>query len=344
MTADLPAKTEHTGGKQQGLDATGIGAFTSFALSMSTICIVAGGITSFHVALCSVGGASIGLGWPLGCLFALVVALTMGQLASAFPRAGGPYEWALKLGGRGWGWVTACFGLAGLVTVLAAINLGTCQFIIRGMSRQLNVNPDTFHPNLQKLAAVLMTATQALVNHFGIRLTAKLLDLSGYLILVMTFVLTAAVVVFGLVLPGQCDLSRLVSFENFSGAAGGGAFPATGSIALLFALGLLLPAYTVTGFDAPAQTAEETVNPRINVPRGIVRSVIVSGVAGWVMLCALVLAAPPGPTGVTEAAREGPGAFHSIIRSVVPGGPNNLWHGLLYTGLAAAMYLWAWRR
>ena len=184
-----------------------------------------------------------------------------------------------------------------------------------------------------------MTATQALVNHFGIRLTAKLLDLSGYLILVMTFVLTAAVVVFGLVLPGQCDLSRLVSFENFSGAAGGDAFPATGSIALLFALGLLLPAYTVTGFDAPAQTAEETVNPRINVPRGIVRSVIVSGVAGWVMLCALVLAAPPGGTGVTEAAREGPGAFHSIIRSVVPGGPNNLWHGLLYTGLAAAMYL-----
>src|SRR5437870_4553630 len=122
MTADLPAKTEHTGGKQQGLDATGIGAFTSFALSMSAICIVAGGITSFHVALCSAGGASIGLGWPLGCLFALVVALTMGQLASAFPRAGGPYEWALKLGGRGWGWLTACFGLAGLVTVLATFH------------------------------------------------------------------------------------------------------------------------------------------------------------------------------------------------------------------------------
>src|SRR5205814_1129709 len=103
--------------------------------------------------------------------------------------------------------------------VLAAINLGTCQFVVRGMSRQLEIDPSTFYPGLQILAAVLMTGTQALVNHLGIRLTARLLNLSGYLILVMTFVLTAAVIVFGLVLPGQCDLARLVAFENFSGPA-----------------------------------------------------------------------------------------------------------------------------
>ncbi len=113
--------------------------------------------------------------------------------------------------------MTACFGLAGLVTVLAAINLGTCQFVARSMSRQLDVKPEEFHPLLQILAAVVMTASQALINHRGIRLTARLLDLSGYLILVMAFVLTAAVVLFGLVLPGQCDLSRLATFDNFSG-------------------------------------------------------------------------------------------------------------------------------
>jgi amino acid transporter len=101
------AKTPGPPRASPGLDPTGVSAFTSFAISMSTICIVAGGVTSFHVGLCGVGGAAIGLGWPLGCLFALVVALTMGQLASAFPRAGGPYQWAAILGGRGWGWVTA---------------------------------------------------------------------------------------------------------------------------------------------------------------------------------------------------------------------------------------------
>src|SRR5947209_2041903 len=108
----------------------GLGAFSNLALSMSVICILAGGITSFHLGLCSVGGAAIGIGWPLASLFALVVALTMGQVASAFPTAGGLYHWAAILGGRGWGWLTAWLNLAGLITVLAAINLGAYLFAV----------------------------------------------------------------------------------------------------------------------------------------------------------------------------------------------------------------------
>jgi len=50
-----------------------LGTFSNFALSFSIICILAGGVTSFHLGLCSVGGASIGLGWPLVVLFALAV-------------------------------------------------------------------------------------------------------------------------------------------------------------------------------------------------------------------------------------------------------------------------------
>ena len=108
-------------------------AFSNFALSLSIICILAGGITSFHLGLCSVGGASIGLGWPLVGLFAMAVAATMGQLASTFPTAGGLYHWAAILGGRGWGWITAWFNLAGLVTVLSAINVGTYHFALAGL-------------------------------------------------------------------------------------------------------------------------------------------------------------------------------------------------------------------
>src|SRR5258706_10988069 len=103
--------------------------FSNYAISLSIICILAGGVTSFQVGFCSVGGASIGLGWPLVCCFSLVVALTMGQVASAFPTAGGLYHWAAILGGRGWGWATAWFNLLGLVTVLAAINVGAVQFV-----------------------------------------------------------------------------------------------------------------------------------------------------------------------------------------------------------------------
>src|SRR6187431_90276 len=121
-------KVLHQLGYAQEL-ARRMSGFSNLAISFSIICILAGGLTSFHLGFCSVGGAAIGIGWPLVCLFSLVVAAAMAQVASAFPTAGGLYHWAAILGGRGWGWTTAWFNLAGLITVLAAINVGTFQFL-----------------------------------------------------------------------------------------------------------------------------------------------------------------------------------------------------------------------
>src|SRR5216684_3102056 len=135
--------------------------FSNYAISLSIICILAGGITSFHVGFCSVGGASIGLGWPLASLLALAFAATMGQLASAFPTAGGLYHWASILGGRGWGWATAWFNLAGLVIVLAAINVGTFQFLLGPVGPLVGYDPQlvqvSTHYLVQLAAVVLIT-------------------------------------------------------------------------------------------------------------------------------------------------------------------------------------------
>src|SRR5581483_8278668 len=66
-----------------------MGAFSNFAVSFSLICILSGGITSFQLGLSAPGGASIGLGWPLGSLFALIVVAARAQIASSYPTAGG---------------------------------------------------------------------------------------------------------------------------------------------------------------------------------------------------------------------------------------------------------------
>jgi amino acid transporter len=304
---DDDARRLHALGYGQEL-ARRLGGFSNFALSLSIICILAGGVTSFHLGLCSVGGASIGLGWPLVGLFALAVAATMGQLASRFPTAGGLYHWAAILGGRGWGWTTAWFNLAGLVTVLAAINVGTYRFAVSGLVS--SALPPHLDLMAQSLGVGLITFSQALINHLGISATARLTDFSGYWILLVALALAACLLAFA---PGL-DPSRLVTFDNFSGAAGGGVWPATERVSLLFALGALLPAYTITGFDASAHAAEETINAAESVPRGIVRSVLVSGVAGWFLLCVVVLAAP----NLSAAAAQGEGAFLAIMNGVLP--------------------------
>ena len=43
-----------------------MGGFSNFAISFSIICILSGGINSLGQGLSGVGGASIGIGWPLG--------------------------------------------------------------------------------------------------------------------------------------------------------------------------------------------------------------------------------------------------------------------------------------
>src|SRR5262249_60494114 len=57
-----------------------------------------------------------------------------------------------------------------------------------------------------------------------------------------------------------------------------------------FALGLLQAAWTFTGYDASAHVTEETVDPSRVAPWGIVLSVAVSGVVGWIMLLTVTAA------------------------------------------------------
>jgi amino acid transporter len=77
---------------------------------------------------------------------------------------------------------------------------------------------------------------------------------------------------------------------------------------------LLLPIYTITGFDASAHTAEETMGASNAVPRGIVRSVLWSALFGWLMLSAFVLAIPD----MDKAAASGSGVFYATMAAVLP--------------------------
>jgi amino acid transporter len=305
--------------------------FSNFAISFSIICILAGGITSFQMGLSSVGGASIGIGWPLCCLIVLSMALTMGQVASSFPTAGGLYHWSSILGGRGWGWATAWFNLLGLITVLSAINVGAYLFTAGALGPLFGITLSKLAPatamKAQLVGVSVITLSQALFNHLGIKLTTRLTDFSGYLIMIVAIALTVAMLAYA----PHIDASRLITFTNYSGPKGGDVWPESQSMPGLFLLSFLLPAYTITGYDASAHTSEETIDASRSVPRGILRAVAVSSVFGWIMLAAIMLAIPD----MDAAAAKGGDVFFWIMDTVLPW---ELRVGL-YVGIAVAQYL-----
>ncbi len=283
--------------------------FSNFAISFSIICILSGGINSFAQAIGSVGGAGAGIGWITGCIVSGMFALSMAQIASAFPTAGGLYHWGSILGNRFWGCLTAWLNLLGLITVLGAINIGTAYFFTGTFGSYFSF-AGTDWQIVGFVAAI--TIIQAIFNHVGIKVTTFLTDISGWII----FATTAVLVVACLYYAPAIDISRLWTFKNYSGEAGGNVFPQSDNMAYLFLLSLLLPVYTITGYDASAHTSEETKNAAHSVPRGIVSSVFWSSIVGWIMISAIMLAIPD----MDAAAAQGWGVFFGTMDAVLPAG------------------------
>lgn len=279
--------------------------FSNFAISFSIICILAGGISAFPAAFNALGSGGAVLIWLVGGILALSVAVGMGQIASSFPTAGGLYHWSSHLGGKFWGWMTAWFNLIGLICVVSSVDvlLYTVFFKDLLLGTALGVDVSGFGPMHQFAFLVVVLASQAILNHYYINITTKLTDWSGYVILVLTVILIVTLFAFS---PVALDFTRLWTFQNVTGDAGGAVVPfRTESIAFAFLLGLSYVCYTITGFDASAHTSEETQDAQVNVPKGMWTAVFWSWVFGLVAVAAYVLTMPS----LEEAHAAGWGSF-----------------------------------
>ncbi len=304
---DEDVKVLHSMGYAQEL-ARRMGGFSNFAISFSIICILAGGITSFPTALSAGGPFSVTIGWIIGGVFALVVAASLGEIASAYPTAGGLYHWSSILGGRGWGWATAWTNLVGLIFVVASVNVGVYSLfrdlIVAGIA---GVDVSGWGVPHQIAIVLILTATQGLFNHFGIRVTSLLTDFSGYLIFVVAVALTAAMYYYG-----ARHMDQLFTFTNNTGAPGGAYFPDERWPVVAVMVGLLYPIYTITGFDASAHTSEETKDARRSVPRGMLHSVIWSLLFGFVMAASFISAIPD----LAAAAKDGGNSWLNLFAAL----------------------------
>src|SRR2546430_1058835 len=163
-----------------------MGGFSNFAISFSIISILTGAVLLFGYGLKLAGPVINSVGWPVVSLFTLCVAASMAELASAYPTAGGLYFWAFRLGGRTWAWVTAWLNMIGQVTITAGINVAAAIYLIGAVTRIFGLSADATVPvfgsltgwYFQVFVMALLMVPQVLINVRGIRLTARLNDLS----------------------------------------------------------------------------------------------------------------------------------------------------------------------
>jgi amino acid permease (GABA permease) len=271
-----------------------MGGFSNFAVSFTIISVLSGCLTLYYFGMLEGGPVDIVWGWIIVGVMTTIVGLGMAEIASAYPTAGGLYYWSAKLAKTSpgaWSWFTGWFNLLGQVAVTAGIDYGFAFFFTAFLNMTTGY-PTTAGYVLVIYGAILLV--HGVLNTFGVRVVAFLSDISVWWHLLGVAVI-AAVLAF---VPSHHAPASFVftKFVNLSG------FHATPYI---FFVGLLMAQYTFTGYDASAHMSEETLNADLAAPRGIVNSIIVSLVAGWVLILAITFVIPTNMhTYATDAAQE----------------------------------------
>jgi amino acid transporter len=265
----------------------GMSTFSNFAISFSIISILAGGMTSFWLGMATSGPRVITIGWVVVGFFALLVGMAMGEICSAYPTAGGLYYWSAKLAKKNparWSWFTGYFNLLGQIGVIASVDYALSIFI----AYFIRMFDDSFKLTVGSIYIIflIVLVVHGLLNTFRIDLVKIMGDISVWWHVVGVVVIAAVL---------------FIAPSNKRGI--GGAFDAappgltgwTGGAFItvyLFALGLLLAQYTITGFDASAHVSEETKGARTEAPKAIVRSIYVSAIAAIVLNLSMIAAMP----------------------------------------------------
>ena len=268
-----------------------MGGFSNFALSFSIISVLTGAVTLYGHGLAYGGPIVMSVGWPLVTVMTLFVAASLAELASAYPTAGALYHWSSILGGPGAGFFTAWLNTIGQFAITAGIDYGLAEFVVAML--ELKGGRGTM---LGVYAAIL--GSHAALNHVGVRAVSLLNMISAWYHIAGVLLLVAVLGVVAPLKPASFLLEHHVTTPQ--------------PFAYVFCIGLLQAQWTFTGYDASAHVTEETRDPRRNAPWGIVLSVAVSGVAGYLMLLVITLAIRD-----LDAAAGAKNAFIYVLRHAV---------------------------
>ena len=306
---------------QLQLDADGLDRGVGFIglLWASETSLIGSGWLFGALGAAVIAGPSAILGWVLGSLIILLLALVHAELGGLFPVSGGtsrfPHYAFGSFAGATFGWASYLQAASvAPIEVLAAVQYLSTAHWARNF---FHVNASagsaggTLH-GFGYLAAAILLLLFVLINLFGIRYFARINNV------ITTWKVVIPVVTVAILLIGHFHGS------NF-GHAGGGFFTKHNAIKNIL---LTLPAgiiFSLLGFEQAVQLGGESINPGRDLPRAVILSLLIGATLYILIQVAFigalkpsVLAANGGWTGLAtssspEAAKLAAGPFFTLV-------------------------------
>ena len=266
-------------GYKQELGRT-LGSFTTFATGFAFISILTGAFQLFAFAFGSAGPA-FWWTWLIALGGQALFALCFAELSVHYPMAGSVYNWAKKIGRPTTSWMAGFSLTLALIVSTAAVGLAM-QFVLPSISDAFWLYGDgsgkydaaTNGAILGAIAIVLTTIVNllgpkvvAIVNNIGV-----IVELVASLFLIVFFFAAAK-------RGPQIVL-------HTEGHAAGNNLGTPGALMVAILLGV----YILWGFDTAGSLGEETINPRRNSPRAILRAVFAAGLSGALLMIGALMA------------------------------------------------------
>ncbi len=265
-------------------------------------------------------GPAVILVFLLNGVVTSLTAMSYAELGSVLPGAGGGYIFIKEAMGG-----TAGF-LAGWMSWFAQAVAGSLYGLAFGrfMAELFEMfELPSFGLTVDQLTLVFMTLiiiAFIFINSWGASETA----VAGNFLTLTKITILGALVVFGLAAMTGLDLSESELSTDFF---------ANGVIGVLAAMGLTFIAFE--GYEIIAQSGEEVINPKRNIPIAIFASIAVAVVI-YILVAFVAVGATNAPSGLTVSAylgQQGEVAIIEVAGQVFPWGIGAL--VLLLSGLAS---------
>jgi APA family basic amino acid/polyamine antiporter len=213
-----------------------LGLFDAVATGLAAI--LGAGIFAVIAPAASVAGPSLLVALVIAALVAFCNALSSAQLAAAFPRTGGTYEFGGRMIGPWWG-----FGAGWMFLTANTVGPGV---IALAFGAYFNAIAGAVPA---RVAAVVAALAMTSINTLGIRRSVRVTDV----VVVLSLASLLSVVAIGL------PKGNLSNFAPFATGGVAGTLQAT---ALLF--------FAYTGYSRIATLVEEVKDPQRTIPRATV--------------------------------------------------------------------------
>jgi len=276
--------------------------FENFSVAFCYLSPMVGIYSLFVLGVGSAGPRYIWL-MPVVVAGQLFVALVFAELGSHYPIAGALFQWGKNLLGSGYGWwVGWVYGWALLITV-ASVDTGIPSYVGALFHDLFGVNWDVAAPNDILVITLVLLAIQTLFNLYGVNLLGRISQIGVYVEIL-----------------GSFGIAILLGIKGFHHGLGflfttqGAEHVATNPLGVNFngnwllgaaLVAILAHVYIFYGFESAGDIAEETRDASRQVPKGIIRSLLIGGLASFILVGGLILAMPASHSGYTTAASTG---------------------------------------